>query len=66
MIWDEEARALCFTAAKQISPDLGGIFQNEMDITTDHFDQELVDIDRLKLEVELYRSRILMLRKQTL
>lgn len=66
MILDPNARALSFNAAKQISPFLGGVFQNEMELTPEHFDHELADIDALKLKIETYRSQVLMLRKRAL
>lgn len=65
MLLDNTRREIYFRRCRSISSELGGAFQNEMEITPEIIDAELHALDQHALKVALLKSHLLILRKET-
>jgi hypothetical protein len=60
----EFLRNILFHMAANIHPTLGSIFQNEMDISKDDINMEVMRIEAVEAELALYKRNVVKLNKE--
>lgn len=64
MILDYDLRVIRHFQGTEISPTLGGLFQNPMEIDHEMIQMEQDAVSALELKIALYKAELSMLRKR--
>lgn len=65
MFLSKDRREQLFNQSREVHPSLGGLFQNEMEITPEMVDLELAELERHDLATSLLRSQLLILKRNS-